>query len=93
MTLKFWVSADIEPISSRDLLEVSVVVAGTPTQVWSKDDAGGLGFGWSEISVDLTAAATAPFEVRFAFDTIDGTNNGGEGIYIDDVRVLAPCPI
>jgi|GEM_PF-2043643 len=92
LTLTFWVAGDIEPISSRDLLWVDVVVGGVATEVWNKDTAGGLGTGWTEQTVDITAQATGPFEVRFSFDSVDAQANAGDGVYIDDVAVLAPCP-
>lgn len=91
-TLSFWVAGDIEPISSTDQLWVDVVVAGQATMVWSKNTAGGLGTGWTEQSVNLTAYVGAPFQIRISFDSIDGQTNTGEGVYIDEMQLLAQCP-
>jgi hypothetical protein len=38
--------------------------------------------------VDLTPFASLDIQLTFEFDTVDATNNVGEGIYLDDITVF-----
>ena len=38
------------------------------------------------------AGLTGTFRLRLAFDSIDGVDNTRDGVFIDDLRVMAPCP-
>ena len=83
-----------EPITSKDLFWLEVVVGAqkTSTEVWNKNTAGGPGLGWKTVDVDVSAIALGqPFQLRFQFDSVDGVSNHYEGIYVDTVRVGVPC--
>jgi hypothetical protein len=92
LTLSLWLSADIEPLLSTDRLEVRLVAEadGAVTTVWDKA-VDGFVVGWQRLTIDVTAAVGGPVRVQVLFDTIDAINNDGEGVYIDDVQLLAPC--
>ena len=48
---------------------------------------------WQEWVVLLNAFAGKDIQLEIFFDSVDGGGNTGEGIYVDDVRVAARCPI
>jgi len=45
------------------------------------------------VSVPLTDLAGSTVVVRIRFDSIDDMNNGYEGVWLDDVQLLASCPL
>lgn len=47
---------------------------------------------FTEQTIDLTTYAGQTVEVEFRFDTKDGVANGGLGVWLDDIRVLAESP-
>lgn len=49
--------------------------------------------GFALVDVDMSELAGRRVILRFAFDSIDDLNNGYEGVWIDDIQVLASCPI
>ncbi|MBM4373264.1 MAG: hypothetical protein FJ098_16530, partial [Deltaproteobacteria bacterium] len=48
---------------------------------------------WNEWTVLLNPFAGQSVRVGFHFDSMDGGDNLGEGIYVDDVRLAARCPV
>ena len=46
---------------------------------------------WNTISVPVHAFAGMNVRVRFEFDTVDGTVNNTEGVYVDDIKFVSSC--
>jgi hypothetical protein len=93
LTLRFWRNLRIESISSRDLLELHLIRDGhAPLLLWDKGFGTGPGIVWREDEVSLPTGITGVFQLRWSFDTIDGVDNGGTGVFIDDLRLMGPCP-
>ncbi len=91
VVLFFQRNADIEPISSRDLLWLEVVQGSDATQIWDKGYEGGPGLGWKAVTLDISDVVSGPFQLRFQFDSVDDIGNFGAGVYVDDVRIQMPC--
>ena len=86
--VSFQIYADTEGSPTYDKITVSVKGAATP--LWTKTAKLMLG-SWNEVVVDLTPWAGKTVQIRFAFDTVDGTANTLEGVYVDDVTVFSAC--
>ena len=63
------------------------ILAGTKNEQLAINCKGTAGK-WMMVSADLTKFAGLYVSPIIEFDTVDGTNNGGEGVYIDDVSVV-----
>jgi hypothetical protein len=48
---------------------------------------------WNEMTVLLNPFAGQTVRIGLHFDSVDGGDNTGEGIYVDDLRLAARCPI
>jgi len=87
--LWFWLYLDTETTDGFDVLSVKV---GTQT-VWQKSSTTVLRYGeWFPVEVDLSSFAGQSVALSFAFDTKDAWSNSGEGVYVDDVKLLTGCP-
>ena len=99
-TLDLWTWVDVEPYAAAvpdiDRYEISVVDDnGAETVVWDKSALGGEGgdYGtWVHVQVSLDEFAGKPLAVRLTFDSDDGTQNSGAGIFVDDVKIIQLCP-
>jgi len=80
-----------EAISSTDKLWLDLIVDGKTFPIWDKNFDKGPGIGWKSVALDITDKATGPFVIRFSFDSVDEIKNDKEGVYIDTIRVAAPC--
>ena len=84
--------AHVEPITSRDKFWLEVVQSGEGVEVWNKNDNNGPGLGWKTEVVPLTEVLLdSEFRLRFAFDSVDATNNEYEGLYVDNVALGFLC--
>ena len=101
VTLNLSVWVDVEPhdpvTPERDLFQITALVAGDgiaeETVVWDRSSLdANLRRTWVPIEVDLGAFATEMILLRFRFSSADSENNTGEGVYIDDIRVIRRCP-
>jgi len=45
---------------------------------------------WVEHAVDLSGVAGSKFKLRFRFDSVNGANNSGPGVFIDDLVIDEP---
>ncbi len=86
----FWRSADVEPFASSDDLRLELLQGGQSTIVWDKG-VSGPGQGWKQETIPLTLTSTAPVRLRWFFDSIDEVNNVGQGVFVDDMRIVTPC--
>lgn len=103
--LKFNYLLSLEDDNSKDRARVEVVADGGAPVVVADNGAGGptcsglaspgIGnltkwSGWQHL--ELTRPATSTFQVSFIGETDDGSNNAGEGFFVDDVLVQCKCP-
>ncbi|MEZ4265663.1 MAG: MopE-related protein [Myxococcota bacterium] len=79
---------------TKDVLRVEVVDSvGTVTAIWNSTTTleGTTNGGFYPIFVGLGDWAGQSIRLRFRFDSYDGSSNGYEGAYIDDVNVDTAC--
>lgn len=94
--LRFNSLIDVEDDEHPDFDQLRVLIDNgvTETVVMRRDplSAGELpgttAGGWTAFSADLTPFAGQTIRVLFSFDTQNGFNNGFEGWYVDDVRIV-----
>jgi hypothetical protein len=97
LSMRMW--AAIETSLEYDLfwIEADVMVEGLVSEtvrVYSKRDLPFTVFqDFGLVDVPLTGLAGKEVRLRLRFDTLDGSSNAFEGIYIDDLAVQATCPI
>jgi hypothetical protein len=85
--LFFWLWMDTETGSSYDTLKVK---AGGST-LWSKGSNVTMKT-WQEHTVDLSAYAGKSVAIGFEFNTVDGSSNATQGVFLDDIRLELGCP-
>ncbi|MCP4662096.1 MAG: S8 family serine peptidase [bacterium] len=92
-TLSFDYFRQVESYSgSYDQTQVAVSVAGSGswTTVWSRDSSDTSENAWTASgAIDLSSYAGSDIQVRFRFDSVDGSYNTFTGWFIDDVVVTA----
>jgi len=90
--LRFWLKASIHTLSDVDEFRIEVLEGNTPTTVWKKADLADADYNtWKQISVDLKGWEGHSIKIRFTFDALGGTGDGGTGINIDDISIAANC--
>jgi len=94
--LEWWQWLDLEDAAdpARDAFTVSVraVDASDAGQVvFSNKPLYGYPATWRHVVTSLDAWQNTAVEVVFAFDSVDGQANGGEGIYLDDLSFYYGC--
>jgi len=83
---------DVEPLFSRDLVWIAVEIGGLDSVVWTKEDVGGTtAQAWLPFQADLSSFAGQALRVVFGFDSVDGLENSGEGVFFDDVALVWAC--
>lgn len=93
LRVRFWRNLAVEPISSRDTVELALVPAdGAAIALWDKGFGSGPGLGWREDEVALPAGLSGSVRLRLSFDSVDAVDNTRAGVFVDDLRWLAPCP-
>lgn len=97
-SLSFQIFADIRSTLNRDQITVRLdTTAGDEIVLWTKEDLGGGNYEkWVPVTIDLTPHAPFTGKVRFFFDVVaksgqGGCFNGGAGLFIDDVKVEQTC--
>lgn len=94
VTLSFWVWMDLNELEVEyDLVYLELYSSmGAIPEIWNKGALEPEQYGqWVQMTVDVSSWSGQ--EVRFGFvvDTLDGTANVGEGVYIDDLAVTGGC--
>lgn len=86
--LMFRVRMDLGDAASPkyDMLQLQVNGA----VAWTKADAPEQKV-WHQVTLDLGALTGTDVVLRFEFDTGDSVANSSEGVFIDDIRLLAGC--
>ena len=92
-TLNFSFFRQVESYSGAyDKTEVQVVSGGAVTTIWSRDSSDASGAAWGPSgSLSLAAYAGQTIQIRFRFDSVDGSFNNFTGWLIDDVIVADSC--
>jgi hypothetical protein len=91
--------AKIEPTLEYDLfwIEADIVLDTTVSEtvrLLSKRDLPYVAFlDYALIDVPLKGLSGKEVQLRIRFDTLDGNSNAFEGVYLDDLRIQALCPI
>lgn len=85
---------DIESGPERDLFHVDVVDGDVATPLLDKSAIPLGNYGaWYEVGpVSLDAFRGKSIRLQFRFNSVDGTGNDGQGVFIDDVSVRKVCP-
>lgn len=88
--LTFEAYLDVEAFSSFDVATVEVVPTNPAdtTKVTFKLPKTDLGK-WKAFEVDVTALKGKQANIRFLFDSVDGTSNDKKGVAIENVMVRA----
>ncbi|TNF36742.1 MAG: hypothetical protein EP329_04860 [Deltaproteobacteria bacterium] len=68
-------------------------VASTTTLLEKRDLPVDSYLGFALVSASLKDLAGSTVVVRIRFDSVDDLNNGYEGVWIDDIQLLASCPL
>lgn len=94
-SLTFWLFQDSESSTSFDKFWIEVDDGATKTSVWDKSKLGGYSGlrKWQEFTADLSAFAGKTITLRLNFDSVDDGSNTGEGVYLDDLKVIMPCVV
>ncbi|NUN14217.1 MAG: hypothetical protein HUU55_11335, partial [Myxococcales bacterium] len=83
---------DIEQTVVKDRLWIYLVFSnGEKEEIWFKSSKTEISQ-WTEINIDLTPYLGEVVRLEYQFDSVDGTQNSGKGVFIDDIRVIASCP-
>jgi extracellular elastinolytic metalloproteinase len=92
-TLSFDFYRQVESYSgSYDRTEVQVVSGATVTTIWSRDSSDASAAAWGPSgALSLAAYAGQNIQIRFSFNTVDGSFNNFTGWLIDDVVVANSC--
>ena len=97
-SLDMWVWIDVEQYTpafpDADRFDIFVVDGDGETLVWDKSkltEDGGTYGQWVHLTVPLTDWAGKEIGVKLSFDSNDGYENGGQGIYVDDLSILELC--
>lgn len=93
--LSFYLWLDSEPLllnvpEQPDQFRVSAILGEQTTQLYTSVEGGKTTNGkFVFITANLNQFTGKEIRIRFTFDTLDGTNNNYEGVYLDDVRVVS----
>ena len=93
-SIRFTVFRDVEnrPPGNHDLLQLTTQQGGPSEVLWAAGSDGGTGGVFERHTVTIPSHLNGKnVRFRFEFDTVDGLNNGGEGIYIGRFEITA-CP-
>jgi hypothetical protein len=83
---------DVEVTYNKDILKVTATNPDQELVIFHKDQSNPVYQSCSEITGDLSNFAGKITYLKFEFDSMDGTNNTGKGIWIDNIRIYKSCP-
>ena len=92
-----WVWLDTETGPPYDELTLSANVDGQILALWTKhkDQINGVDVWkmqtWYQVKANLSAFAGKTVVLSLRFDTIDSVGNGGQGVYVDELRLVRSC--
>jgi hypothetical protein len=85
-----WVWLDVENSVNYDTLTLFAVEGNNLTPLWGKGSMQVMEK-WVFVALDLQAFMGKELSFRFAFDSIDGHDNGYAGVFVDDFKVYDMC--
>ena len=91
LSVAFALYVDVQAEAFMEPLEVLLVTDLGEQPVWGYDDTTGVAGAWFDESFDLTPYAGQTVQLVFAFATGIAPEGGGDGIFIDDIRVSTTC--
>ena len=94
LAFKTWLTVEPYPFVDHVQVLVTPSSGGAETEVWNKKTPGVAldgSAGWIPVVVDLSSWAGQTISLSFRFDTIDGSSNAYEGVYIDDLVLGDTC--
>lgn len=77
---------EVDVIELGEVVETRTLIAKRDLPVAAYQD-------FALVSADLEGLAGRRVVLRIGFDSVDATNNAYEGVWIDDLRLLASCPL
>ncbi len=86
----FWLYLDVEAGPYSDYVTVSVLVGEEQVRLWAKDEDTPVK-SWFQVALDLTPFAGRTVALVFQVDSHDEHENGGQGVFVDDVTVARTC--
>jgi hypothetical protein len=86
----FWLWLDAEATVNYDTFSVYLVMDKESFPVYGKK-AGFIMKKWTLVTLDLQVFKGKKGKLRFLFDSIDGSDNDYEGVYIDSFQVTEMC--
>ena len=89
-SLTFWVWLDVEPQTGWDEFNISALIGDERVSLFIKNS-GLIDQQWHEVVLDLSAFAGNDLRIEFQFDSLDGSNNNFNGVYVDDLVVASLC--
>lgn len=97
LSLRIYALIETNPAFDKLSVEADVIESGTVSATRTVLDKSSLPVdayqGFALVSARLDELAGRTVILRIVFDSVDASNNNYEGVYLDDLRVLASCPI
>lgn len=91
-TASFWLWMDTEASAGYDMLTVNALDGAATVPLWNSDPILSTTHGsWQRVTLDVSGWAGKSVTLQFAFDSIDGSVNAYEGVYIDEIEVSTGC--
>ena len=93
MELWLWMATEGTPSVDQLTIRLLLVENGTVSKlpvIWTKAKLQQYAT-WVPVQVDLSAFAGSMVRISIDFNTVDGTFNEFEGVYIDDISVTSTC--
>ncbi|MCC6623166.1 MAG: hypothetical protein IT385_18045 [Deltaproteobacteria bacterium] len=93
LTFKTFIDIDDED-PDNDLFRARLLIGDQNIQIWDRAQIGGTTNGvWATVTVDLPPeVAGQSVRLRWTFDTTDGDDNDGQGVFVDDIVLQSICP-
>ena len=90
--VSFWLWMDTEGSAGYDMLSVNALDGAATVPLWNSDAMLSTTHGsWQRITLDASMWAGQTVTLQFTFDSIDGSVNAFEGVYIDEIEVSTGC--
>lgn len=93
ISISFQLYLDVEFSADKDMLDLNALdETGTKYPLWHKT-ASTPQKEFVEVQADLSEFSGQVIKLQFVFNTVDGFENTGLGVFVDDVYVFSSCPV
>lgn len=93
ISISFQLFLDVEFSADKDMLDLYAIdEAGKKYPLWHKT-ASTPQKEFVEVQADLSEFSGQVIKLQFVFNTVDGFENKGLGVFVDDVYVFSSCPV